>query len=122
MKITARIQTVALATLFALPVAYASAADFETTIQEAKTAISEIKKNNGTPWALKGDATASWGIKTEQKVGIYSTENVIIDAEKAAEMGDEAQAMKLANLAKFQAETALKQAIQQKDAGPRKAS
>ncbi|MEF3193736.1 MAG: hypothetical protein K6346_05955 [Halothiobacillaceae bacterium] len=122
MKLQALLKTTAVAGTFALLTACANAPTGDSSkgsssaISEAKAAVAKAKASGQPLWAVKNPAV--WGIKTTQKVSLYSTENILIDAEAAAKNGDEVQAEKLAKLAKWQAEQILAQAQYGKNAGP----
>jgi len=123
MKQTALIKTLAIAGAFALLTACASTPSDDgsasaSTIKEAKALVAKAKATGQPLWGVT-DAMA-WGIQTKQKVAIYDTANILVDAEEAAKNGDDAQAIKLANLAKMQAESVLAQAEMGKNAGPHK--
>lgn len=79
------------------PEATGSSADYDKALSEAKTAQAAAKKANNQ-WFYK--------------------EDLIKQAEKAAADGDYAKATKLAEKAKFQSDMAVKQAADQKNAGP----
>ncbi|HET20268.1 MAG TPA: hypothetical protein ENO16_06635 [Chromatiales bacterium] len=123
MKIHALLKTIALAGSLAAMTACAStpsgndAMSSDAAIKDAKAAVAKAKATGQPLWAAP--SSKSWGITTTQKAKPYSTENVLIDAEEAAKKGDEALAVKLANLAKFQAEKVMLQAEYGKNAGPR---
>jgi len=105
MKQTALIKTLAIAGAFALLTACASepsagdSAAYEKAMKDAKAAMAEAKKANNV-----------WG-KTEEHLKA---------AEKAAAEGDYDKATKAAKTAKFEADLAVKQAAEQKNAGPYK--
>lgn len=96
-------KTFAVATAFALLSACAttpttgSADDYEKALAEAKTAQAAAKKANNQ-WFYK--------------------EDLVKQAETAAAAGDYETATKLAKKAKFQGDMAVKQAEEQKNAGP----
>lgn len=122
MKLQALLKTAAVAGTFALLTACASTPSGDSmgsssAISEAKAAVAKAKASGQPLWAVS--KPAAWGIKTTQKVSLYSTENILVDAEAAAKNGDEAQAEKLAKLAKSQAEQILAQAQYGKNAGSR---
>ena len=105
MKQTALIKTLAIAGAFTLLTACASgpstgdSATYEKAMKDAKAAVAEAKKANNV-----------WG----------KTDDHIKNAEKAAKEGNFDEATKLAKKAKFEADLAVKQAADQKDAGPYK--
>ncbi|HES76827.1 MAG TPA: hypothetical protein ENO09_07470 [bacterium] len=79
------------------PESTGSSAAYDKALAEAKTAQAAAKKVNNQ-WFYK--------------------EDLIKQAEKAAAAGDYANATKLAEKAKFQGDMAVKQAAEQKNAGP----
>jgi uncharacterized lipoprotein YajG len=105
MKLNALLKTLAIAGSFALLTACASgpatsdSAEYEKAMKEAKASLAEAKKANNV-----------W-IKTEDHMKA---------AEKAAAEGKYDEATKLAKRVKFEADMAVKQANDQKNAGPYK--
>ncbi|MGB9671261.1 MAG: hypothetical protein ACP5OY_03675 [Halothiobacillaceae bacterium] len=105
MKFNALLKTLAVAGSFALLTACATgpegddSAAYETAIKEAKASLAEAKKANNV-----------WG----------KTEDHMKAAEKAASEGKYDEATKLAKQVKFEADMAVKQANEQKNAGPYK--
>lgn len=104
MKFKSFFKSLAIVGAFALLTACATgpeggdSAAYETALKEAKTALAEAKKANNV-WV--------------------KTEDLLKDAEKAAAEGKYDEATKLAKRVKFEADMALKQAQDQKNAGPR---
>lgn len=105
MKQTALIKTLAIAGAFAMLTACASgpstgdSATYDKAMKDAKASLAEAKKANNV-----------WG----------KTEDHLKAAEKAAGEGDYDTATKEAKTAKFEADLAVKQAAEQKNAGPYK--
>ena len=103
MNSSAMIKSMTLAAAFALLTACAStpetgsSADYDKALSEAKTAQAAAKKANNQ-WFYK--------------------EDLIKQAEAAAAAGDYEKATKLAQKCKFQGDMAVKQAEEQKNAGP----
>jgi len=90
--------TLALMTACASTPEYSGSADaYDKALSEAKTAQAAAKKANNQ-WFYK--------------------EDLVKQAETAAAEGDYAKATKLAEKAKFQGDMAVKQAAEQKNAGP----
>lgn len=105
MKFNALLKTLAVAGSFALLTACANGpaasgdAEYENAMKAAKASLAEAKKANNV-----------WG----------KTEDHMKAAEKAASEGKYDEATKLAKRVKFEADLAVKQANDQKNAGPRK--
>ncbi|MEW6444491.1 MAG: hypothetical protein ACOZAQ_07110 [Pseudomonadota bacterium] len=106
MKLQALMKTAAVAGAFALltacangPTGSGSEDAYNRALADAKTAVAASKKVNNQ-WFYK--------------------EDLLTQAEKAAAKGDYESATKLAQKAKFQADMAVKQAEDQKNAGPLK--
>lgn len=123
MKFRTLLKTLALASTLATMTACAStpsgdsAMSSDAAIKEAKAAVAKAKATGQPLWGAP--SSKSWGITSTQKGKPYTTEHVLMDAEEAAKKGDTALAVKLANLAKFQAEKVMLQAEYGKNAGPR---
>ncbi|MDM7322929.1 MAG: hypothetical protein P3W87_006620 [Gammaproteobacteria bacterium] len=105
MKFNTLLKTLAITGSFTLLTACATgpeggdSAAYETAIKEAKAALAEAQKVNNV-----------WG----------KTEDYMKAAEKAASEGKYDEATKLAKRVKFEADMAVKQANEQKNAGPYK--
>lgn len=106
MKLNALIKTLAIAGSFAMltacatePAGSGSADAYEKAMKDAKASVAEAKKANNI-----------WG----------KTDDHMKNAEKAAKEGNYDEATKLAKKAKFEADLAVKQAADQKNAGPYK--
>ncbi len=97
-----------------------------TTTSGSKTGAATSDAMEATPAATKANYEAAMAAAKEAQKKADSVggewrdvAKFLSQAELAAESGDYAKAIKLANMAKFQCEAGYKQAISQMDAGPR---
>ncbi len=115
------LKTLILASMLTAPWALASDATpaaAEAAIAEAKAAVAKASATGQPLWGSPGGPKV-WGIESDEKSSVYTTDHVLQDAEKAAARGDAKLAIELAELAKFHAMKVMEQAEYGKTAGPR---